>query len=142
MEFGSRAGTWTALALFGLLFAGLGWAVARAIRERSEPGPGTLGRIVGLALFAGPLALIYWTSLGGFYSASVDGAQLRLHSLVPFVSTTMPLSDVRTVTAQPWYKGRWRLVVVRNDETRYESATSARDVVDRAAAELNARIRQ
>ncbi len=141
IDFGSRAGTWTALALFGLLFAVLGWAVARAIRQRSGPARGTLGRAMGMALFAGPVALIYWTSLGGFYTAFVDGAALRLQSLAPFISTTLPLADILSVTAQPWPRGRWRLVVLTNDETRYESATSSRDVVDRAAAELGAQVR-
>jgi hypothetical protein len=134
LEFGSRSGSWFALCLFTTIFAILGWGVAREIRLRS--GRRTFGRTLGLALFLGPVLLIYASALGGFYEAEVDGPILRLHYLFPADTTEIPLSEA-SARARPWTRGRWRLVVTAGSGAEYESATWHRASIDESLARLN-----
>jgi len=134
-EFGSRSGSWFALVLFAVLFAILGWGVAREFRRRAAMAP-LLARTFGAALFAGPLLLVYASSLGGFYDAELDGPALRMLFLLPATATETPLTDVTSAEPQPWYRGRWRLVIVASSGARYESATWHREQVLESAARI------
>ena len=96
-----------------------------------------MARTVGVSLFLGPLALFWTSSLGGFYVAEAGAKVLQLHYLVPGMRTEVPLADVVTVEARPWYRGRWRLHVSTRTGQRFESATWHREAVIDAAARLN-----
>lgn len=132
IEFGSVSGTLIALGLFGALFAALGWGVARAILSRTEPRRVKMAWVLGLALFLGPLALTYATSFGGFYSAEWRDSSLRLRYLIPGVTRDIQHTDIQTIRARPWYRGRWRLIVETRSGNRYESATDSREVIEAA----------
>src|SRR5260221_11341511 len=93
LEFGSRSGSWFALCLFTMIFAILGWGIAREVRRRSDGARLMSGRVLGLALFLGPVGLIYASSPGGFYEAEVDGPTLPLPELLPAAPLETPLSD-------------------------------------------------
>jgi hypothetical protein len=136
LEFGSRSGSWFALSLFTMIFAILGWGVAREVRRRSYGAARIAGRVLGLALFLGPVLLVYVSSLGGFYEAEVDGPTLRLHYLFPGDVSEIPLSDV-SARARPWARGRWRLVVTTEAGVEYESATWHRASIEESLARLN-----
>jgi hypothetical protein len=137
IELGSRSGSLFALVLFGTMFAVLGWVTVRELAARS-PGPG--GRkgaaAAGLLLFAGPVLLVYVTSLGGFYEATTDGGILRLVYLWPVVHADVPFAQVRQVEAVPAFRFRWRLRVDTTSGDRFQSATSRRSQVEAAAARL------
>ena len=136
LEFGSRSGSWFALCLFTTIFAILGWGIAREVRRRSDGARLMSRRVLGLALFLGPVVLIYASSLGGFYEAEVDGPILRLHYLFPASTVETPLSDV-SARARPWARGRWRLVVATPSGAEYESATWHRASIEESLARLN-----
>lgn len=137
LEFGSRSGSWFALGLFSAMFGTLGWGLAREVRWRSKTDSGVT-RVLGLAMFIGPVALVYTSSLSGFYEAQVDGEILRLRYLFPRVVAEMPLAEVATLRAIPAIKGRQRLEITLRTGRRYESATWYRDAIAQSAARLRA----
>src|SRR5262249_42504851 len=98
LHFGSRSGSWFALGLFAAMFGQVGWEVAREIRLRARTHSG-VARFLGLALFVGPVVMVYASSLSGFYEAQIDGQVLRLHYLFPWAVTEIAIADV--VTARP-----------------------------------------
>jgi hypothetical protein len=122
LQFGSRSGSWFALGLFTAMFGTLGWGIAREIRLRSKADSG-LARALGLALLVGPVAMVYASSLSGFYEAEVVGQTLRLHYLFPGVTTEIPLADVATARPIPAVKSRQRLRIVDRSGRQYDSAT-------------------
>ena len=139
-EFGSRSGTYFALALFGTMFAVLGWGVAREIRRRFSQRR-TLAIAAGLLLFIGPVSMIYASSLSGFYEAELDENELRLLYIIPGCIETIPVSEIAGMEETYAFKSRWRLNVVRSTGQRYESATLGSAPVKRAAADLRARLK-
>ena len=136
LEFGSRSGSWTALALFVMMFGVLAWSVARAIRQRSRRRSSRAANVVGMSLFIGLLLLLWMSSLDGFYTAQTAGQVLRLHSLLPGVRTEIPLNEIALIEARPAHRGRWRLHVVSAAGKRYESATWHRNDVEQSSAQL------
>ncbi|MGH9241348.1 MAG: hypothetical protein ACRD3G_25150 [Vicinamibacterales bacterium] len=136
LEFGNRSGSWTALALFVVMFGLLGWSVTGAIRQRSRATSRTAARAIGTLLFVGPLLLLWTSSLGGFYVAETDGRILRLHSLLPGIRTEILLKEIALMQARPSHRGRWRLHLVSASGRRYESATWHRDAVEQSTARL------
>jgi hypothetical protein len=134
LEFGDRAGSCVALVLFGSLLAILGVGVWREIRRRA-PERRLLAVVVGALLFSGPMALIYASSLNGFYEAEIRNDLLVLHYLHP-ARIQLALADVEDVRVAPAFRGRWRLHVVRTGGAEYESATWHRDRVHAAAERL------
>ena len=139
-EFGSRSGSYFALALFGTIFAVLGWGIAREIRRHFPRRPRWRAAIAGVLLFACPVSLIYATSLNGFYEAEVREDQLLLRYLLLGQVDTMPLADISKVEEAYAFKGRWRLHISRSNGERYESATWGHAAVSKALAELRARV--
>ena len=137
IEFGSRSGSWFALCLFGAMFGGLGWGIAREIRRRSAGRHRRLGAVIGLAFFVAPVSGIYASSLSGFYEAEIAGESLRLRYLPPGVVSDVPLSSISEVKAVPWYQLRSRLVVNTSSGHRYESATWRRASVAQSVSRLN-----
>lgn len=136
LEFGSRSGSWAAVVLFTVLFAVLRWVAMREIARRSPASGAGIARAVGLSLFVGPLALVWASSLGGFYMAEADTNVLRLHYLFPGTRTELPLTEIAAVEARPWYRGRWRLHVVSTGGDRYVSATWHRDSIEQSTERL------
>ena len=137
LEFGSRGGSYFALALFSSLFGLLGWAIARQLRRGSPELPARAAHIVGGLLFAGPVVLIYASSLGGFYEAEVRKEALVLYYLYP-AKVELPLSEISEVWAEPAFKRRWRMYVAHSSGAQYESATWDRESVQLAAKQLRA----
>jgi hypothetical protein len=136
LEFGSRSGSFFALALFGTVFGLVGVAAAFGLRQRFREVEPWQAILVGLALFVLPVGLIYSTSLAGFYEAEVRNGQLSLRYLLPQVVTVFPLAEVSEVSAAPAFRGRWRLHIVTVEGHRYESATWYRGPVTDAAIRL------
>jgi hypothetical protein len=136
LEFGSRSGSWLALAFFSLILSVLGWAVAQAARRRWRGEYVTLGRVLGLAVFLGPLLLVYASMLSGFYDAEVDADTIRLRYLVPGSVTEIPAA-LATARIAPAYRDRVRLVLSAADR-HYESTPWHRDRVTESLARLNA----
>lgn len=131
LEFGSRSGSLFALILFGAVFAALGWAVGRQMRH---PG---LAVLTGLLVFGFPVALIYVSSLGGFYEARAREEEVGLHFLLsPFIKT-LPREDIREVRAVHAFRLRWRLEIITRDGRRHKSATWNRIEVKEAAERLH-----
>ena len=135
LHFGSRSGSWFALALFVAMFGTLGWGVAREIRLRSKTDSG-LARVLGLALLVGPVVMVYASSLSGFYEAQVDGSTLRLHYLFPGVVSEVAVADVVMARPIPAIRGRLRLQIVDRSGRQYESATWYRASIAQSAARL------
>jgi len=134
--FGSRSGSYVALALFGTMFALLGGTAAWEIRHRG--GSWRTALVVGGALFLGPVALIHVSSTGGFYEAELGSASVAVRYLLWPGATEVPLGSLERIEALPAFKSRWRLHLVTRDGSEYESATSARSVVETAASRLRA----
>ena len=134
LEFGSRAGSYSALLLFGSIFAVLGFGVWREIRRRA-PHRRRGAFVLGALLFAGPTTLVYVTSLNGFYQAEVRDGVLVLRHLHP-ITTEIPLAGIADVRALPAFRGRWRLSITDVRGIEYVSATWHRDAVQAGAARL------
>ncbi len=107
------------------------FVLIRVCQRRLPSRTGT-ARILALALFAGPVGLLYTSSLGGFYEASVSDGALRLEYLSPVWHQSLPLSDLVAVEGKPAFKGRWRLHLRTASGQCYESATSSPFAVDLA----------
>ena len=135
LQFGSRSGSWFAVALFGSIFALLGFLNTRAIRQRAPEAGLTFARVVGLVFFLGPLALVWITSLGGFYELELTGNVVHLRYLT-HLTDEIPAADVASVTARPAFKGRWRLEIIDRAGRRFESATWYREPVHDSASQL------
>jgi hypothetical protein len=135
LHFGSRSGSWFALALFSAMFGTLGWGVAREIRLRSNANSG-IARVLGLALLVGPVVMVYASSLGGFYEAQIDGNMIRLHYLFPRLVSEIALGDVVMTRSIPAIRGRQRLQIIDRAGRQYESATWHRDSIAQSAARL------
>lgn len=138
LAFGSRTGSWFALIFFAVISGALGWAVARQIGVRSKNRNPSLGRTVGTLFFAGPVVLVYWSMLSGFYEAEIHGASLRLHYLVPGLSIETPLAHTRPRIA-PAYRNRVRLVLA-TDYGVFESTPTPRNVANAGLARFNERL--
>jgi hypothetical protein len=136
LEFGSRSGSWFALAFFSLVFGILGWAVERDVRRRSDGRAAAFARGLGLAIFLGPVTLVYASMLSGFYEAELSGDVVRLRYLLPGVVSEVPAASTRA-RITPAYRDRVRMVVTAGDHS-YESTPWRRDRVDESLARLNA----
>jgi hypothetical protein len=129
--FGSRSGSYAALAIFAAIFALVGGVAARELRRRG--GSRRAAVFLGAALFWGPLLLIHLTSTGGFYEADLRNRSLTLRYLIWPAGADVPLARILRIEARPAFKGRWRLHLETTDGAEYESATSARAVVESAS---------
>ena len=91
--------------------------------------------VTGWSIVLVPLLALYMSSLDGFYDLQTVNDGLRLRYLVPAVTADIRWTDVRRVEAVPQYRGTWRLRIVTRADT-FHSATTRRDVVERARAQL------
>jgi hypothetical protein len=124
LEFGNRGGSWFALLFFSALFGGLGWMIAREVRVRTNGEHLSLGRLLGALVFVGPVLLVYWSMLSGFYEVEFIGRSLRLHYLLPGVAVDAPL-DHSSSRIIPAYRDRVRFVL-STDYGVFESPPSPR----------------
>lgn len=135
-QFGSVSGSYVGLAFFAAVFGLVGFAATRAWRRADDPQGrrgGAAAPIAIFSLYVGLLALVYATTLNGFYTAEIQQGALRLGYLPPWPATTIPLHSVVGASRAPAFKNRWRLRVETASGEIYESATSDRDVVTAAA---------
>ena len=135
LEFGSRSGSWFSLVFFALVFAVVGWALSRALVRRARDQQKTLARLLGLAIFLGPVTSVYVSMLSGFYRAEVKGSTVSLHYLLPRVTTEIPIAQAAARIA-PAYKNRARLIISAGGR-EFESAPWPRDSVKDSLARLN-----
>jgi hypothetical protein len=133
-RFGSESGSYAALLLFTTMFAALGMVCARALRRRGRVGPRTAA-LAGAALFIVPVALVYGSSLNGFYRATLSGDEIVLRYL-PGWNEHAACRDLSNVEAIPAFKGRWRLRILLASGGTRVSATSGRDQVRAQAREM------
>jgi hypothetical protein len=127
VEFGSRAGSYTALALFGTLFAAIAFGVLREIRRRA-PRRRRTARLVAALLLAGPLTLAHATSLSGFYEAEARDGRLVLHYLHP-LTTEIAIRDA--AARPPCARVQTAVGTSNTSPTRAVSFTRARLRVER-----------
>ncbi len=138
LHFGSRGGSYAALAFFAVCFAALGGAVARELHKRGWRH--RLALLAGLVLFLGPLALFYGSSANGFYEALVSPAHITLNYLAPFSHERVAWFELARVEARPAFRGRWRLHLVLVSGSELASATWHREALERAAERIRARM--
>lgn len=135
--FGSRAASSFALLLLGTIIVVLTWGIFHEIRRRRRVRAAT-GLAVGSLWVALVLALVYASSLNGFYDLQADREELRLRYLLPVFGTSVPLTTVSEVDATPTFKSGWRLRVRLRAGSQYESARSNRADVNASAERLRA----
>lgn len=129
--FASRGGALVAIALVGVVGAAVGYPIWRAMRRR---GGRAAPRVVVSALPAVALiALLYVSSLNGFYEAKIESGQVNLTGLLPWQDETLPASSITGAVEEHRFKSSWRLrlATVRGD--RLSANTSVANV--RAAVE-------
>ena len=136
VQVGNRPGAYFALALFCAVFAFFAIGVWREIR-RSYPRQSRMALILGCLVFASPTALLYASSLSGFYEAEIRDGRLVLHYLHP-MGTEVELAHIAGVRAAPAFKEQWVLHVTGTRDVEYISATSRRDAL--LAAEKRLRL--
>jgi hypothetical protein len=93
-----------------------------------------------MTVLVGPLALIYVSSIGGFYEVRGYATHVETRALLPVLPSKIAWSDLTRADAQPAFKGRWRLVLVTLADDREASATADRHVVEAAAAAVRHRL--
>lgn len=130
LTFGSRSGSLFALVLFGGVFALLGWAVGRGFRRPLH------ALIAGLPVFLLPVALVYVSSLSGFYEARLRDGNVTLSFLLRPGATSIPIEEISEIRGVPALKFRWRLEILTTDGRRFESATWYRLAVQESAEAL------
>jgi hypothetical protein len=133
----NRAGSATALVLFGTLFLVLVWGVVREMRTRSAMSAGA-GFVFGTLGFGALIVLLYASSLNGFYEVHVADDEVKLRYLFPQLSTTIPIATVAQVSAVPSYKSLWRLRIQVNSGRVFESTRSNRNAVNATTERLRA----
>jgi hypothetical protein len=140
LVFGSRPGTWIALLLVAAIFGAVAAVALRTL------GPAKDGKrrlrsqswaAIGVAV---PLVLVYVAAFRGFHEIVLgDGGRLHLRYLLPFEHVELFETEVTAARPEPWYRGQWRLTITTVSGRTYESAPSARPVIQAAAARLAAR---
>ena len=131
---GSRIGAMIALCFFALASGGVAWALARALRNRGRSPQVVLW--TALAVFGIPVALVYATSLNGFYEAEARASGLTLTHLLPSLRTYVDRAAVTGVDARPAYRGTWRVHIVLTSGEDRISAQTSKDVATTVADEL------
>ena len=120
---GSRSGAMFALGLFALMFGGAAWALARTMRNRGRSPQAVLW--TSLAVFTVPVALVYASSLNGFYAVEARASGVALTHLLPSLRTYVDRAAVTRVDARPAYRGAWRVhIVLTSGEDRISAQTS------------------
>jgi hypothetical protein len=134
---GSRSGSLVALLFFAAIFGLLGFLVARRLRRTPHgqaPRP-VMPALAGWVMFLTPVALLYLSSLDGFYDLYTMDDGVRLAYFAPAITSDVRWTDVRRIEAVPQYRGTWRLRIVTDNGT-FESAAARRDIVERARTQL------
>lgn len=135
---GSRAGTAVALAVFGSACGAIGYVVSRLWQQAGRSA--RTAWTAGGAVFATLLAVIYISSLGGFYEVRGSATHLELRSLVPWWSSRMAWIDLERVDVAIAFRNRWRLALVERSGARMLSATSNRQNAEAAARAIRQRL--
>ena len=139
LHVGSRGGGYAALLFFSVIFATLGGVVAWEYRKQRPGGPGP-AVLAGVAVFLGPLMLVYYSSLNGFYEAQLSPTHLELRYLPPFSRERVAWSEISRAEARPAYRGSWRVHLILASGGELESASSNRDSIESATRRLQAQI--
>jgi hypothetical protein len=140
LQFGSRAGTYLALALFCSVFLVLSIAIAGGAARAARLGR-RAPRLLGSLVFGALTATLYYSSLSGFYEAELLGDRLVLSYLHP-ATVELLLDEISSVRTAPAFKGTWRLYVTNTQGVEYASATARREVVETAALKLRLHLKQ
>ncbi|HNY67030.1 MAG TPA: hypothetical protein PKM41_16505 [Deltaproteobacteria bacterium] len=135
---GSRSGALFALLFFGSLFGMLGWTLVREALRRGVSPAGA--RLLGVLSSVLPVLLIWFTSLSGFYGLTVSRDRVTLSYLAPFLTKTLPSSQVRQAEALTAFKLRWRVHLVLASGEEHESALTDRETAELAARLIRARV--
>jgi hypothetical protein len=134
---GSRSGSVVALLSFAAIFGVLGLLVARRLRRppHGQAPRRVMPALAGWLMFLTPVALLYLSSLDGFYDLYTMDDGVRLAYFAPAITSVVRWTEVRRIDAVPQYRGTWRLRIV-TDRGTFESASARRDMVERARALL------
>lgn len=122
-----------------MIFALMTWPSVR----RRELGLGTIRKsiaapiafVIWVALFS----MIYFGSLAGFHTVTVDDDEMRLEYPVLPSSVTLRYTNIGDVTRRPAYKLQWRLEISTSDGRTFASAPGSRRVITQAAEEIERR---
>jgi hypothetical protein len=139
LHVGSRGGGYAALLFFSVIFATLGGVAAWEYHKQRLGGRGP-AVLAGLAVFLGPLMLVYYSSLNGFYEAQLSPTHLELRYLPPFSRERVAWSEISRAEVRPAYRGSWRVHLILASGGELESATSNRDSIESATRRLQAQI--
>jgi hypothetical protein len=131
---GSRSGAMLALCFFALVFGGVAWALARALRNRGRSPQAVIW--TALAVFGVPVALVYASSLNGFYEVEARASGVTLTHLLPSLRTYVDRAAVTRVDARPAYRGTWRVHIVLTSGEDRISAQTSKAVATTVAGEL------
>jgi hypothetical protein len=147
-SFGDQTG-WMIGCRFMLFFSvALGWIIQSLSLRLLSTGsldqeqkvsrwPGVmLGASVALAI----VSAFYVTSLGGFSQLEYRNGLLTMHYPLLVRTVALPVTEVRTVHADPQFKGRWRLVVTLDTGGTYESVLASESDVHQASEFLKQRM--
>ena len=134
--FGNRNESLFALALFGIILGILALGVSAVLRHPVIGAGRRASRAASVLVFGGTMALLYISSLSGFYEAQLKNNVLSLRYFVPLSRAAISWDHVISVQAVPAYKGLWRIRIRTKGGDVYESATWSRSAVQQAAHEM------
>jgi hypothetical protein len=149
-EFGSVSGSAVGMLVFFFICGTAGFVIyvllrhprfrrveARQAGKTSRIPAMMIGGGIGIGLFL----LVYFTSINGFYTLSVEGEALRLHYALPSRTYTLPRANIANIDRVAGNRSAWRLRIETRDGSRYLSAQDTAADVDRARQALRALIR-
>jgi hypothetical protein len=116
------------------VLGGVAWAIARAMLNRGRSPQVALW--TSLAVFSVPMALVYASSLNGFYEAESRASGVTLTYLLPSLRTYLDRAAVTRVDARPAYRGTWRVHIVLTSGEDRISAQTSKTVATSVAGEL------
>ncbi|HET9216816.1 MAG TPA: hypothetical protein VFR18_07550 [Terriglobia bacterium] len=134
--FGNRSESLFALALFGIILSILALCVSAALQHPVIGAGRRASRAASGFVFAGTMALLYISSLSGFYEAQLKNNVLSLRYFVPLSRAAISWDQVISIQAVPAYKGLWRVRIATKGGNIYESATWSRSAIQEAAHEM------
>jgi hypothetical protein len=111
--------------------------------RRTELGLGTVRKSiaapVALAIWLALFSMIYFSSLAGFHTVTVDEEAIRLEYEFPPSSVTLQYADIGDVSRRPAFKLQWRLEITTPAGRTFESAPGSGRLIKAAAEEIQKR---